>query len=123
MSFDYDCIVIGGSANGAQAAYSASQSGLKVAVVEEHSKIGLPEHCSGLFSYWGLEKLDCLPPEDIVLNPEVSGSRIISPNGKILTVNKSKKHALVCDRGAFDRFLMEKAYLGLIIRALHLNIK
>ncbi|OLS23049.1 MAG: Digeranylgeranylglycerophospholipid reductase [Candidatus Heimdallarchaeota archaeon LC_2] len=107
--FDYDCIVIGGSANGAQAAFSASKSGLKVAVIEEHSKIGLPEHCSGLFSYWGLEKLDCLPPKEIVLNPDVSGSRIISPNGKILTVNKSKRHALVCDRGAFDRFLLEKA--------------
>ncbi|MHA2275524.1 MAG: geranylgeranyl reductase family protein [Candidatus Kariarchaeaceae archaeon] len=107
--FDYDCIVVGGSANGAQAAYSASQSGLKVAVIEEHPKTGLPEHCSGLFSYWGLEYLDCLPPDEIVFNHNIEGSRIIAPNSKILTVRKETKHALVCDRAAFDRFLLDKA--------------
>lgn len=107
--FDYDCIVIGGSANGAQAARSASELGLKTAVIEEHPKTGLPEHCSGLFSYWGLEYLDCLPPDQIIFNHNIDGSRIISPNGKILTVRKEQKHALVCDRAAFDKFLLDKA--------------
>ncbi|MFV2014147.1 MAG: NAD(P)/FAD-dependent oxidoreductase [Candidatus Heimdallarchaeota archaeon] len=106
---DYDCIIIGGSANGAQAAYAASKLGLKTAIIEEHPITGLPEHCSGLFSYWGLEYLDCIPPDSIVLNDNIIGSRIIAPNGKILTVRKDKKHALVCDRAAFDRFLIDKA--------------
>ena len=88
---DYDCIIIGGSANGAQAAYTTSKLGLKTAVIEEHPNTGLPEHCSGLFSYWGLEYLDCIPPSDIIFNDNIVGSRIISPNGKILTVKKEKK--------------------------------
>lgn len=106
---DYDCIIIGGSANGAQAAQAASRLGLKTAVIEEHPNTGLPEHCSGLFSYWGLEYLDCVPPDEIIFNHNIVGSRIIAPNGNILTVNKEEKHALVCDRAGFDRFLLDKA--------------
>ncbi len=106
---DYDLIVVGGSANGLQTAISAGQEGLKVAVIEEHSSIGFPEHCSGLFSYYGLKLLDILPPDDVIMNPDVYGSRIISPNGKMLTVRKKEKHALVADRAAFDQYLMQKA--------------
>lgn len=106
---DYDILVLGGSANGANAAYSASVDGKRVAIIEEHPKTGYPEHCSGLFSYWGLLKLDALPPKEIIFNEDIYGSRIIAPNGKILTVRKSEKHALVCDRAAFDQFLVEKA--------------
>ena len=54
---EFDIIIIGGSANGGQAALSAINKGVSVAVIEEHKKIGLPEHCSGLFSYWGLNEL------------------------------------------------------------------
>ncbi len=85
---EYDCIIIGGSANGAQAAHAASRLGLKTAVIEEHPNTGLPEHCSGLFSYWGLEYLDCVPPDEIIFNHNIVGSRIVAPNGKILTVKK-----------------------------------
>ncbi|MHA2403510.1 MAG: geranylgeranyl reductase family protein [Candidatus Kariarchaeaceae archaeon] len=106
---DFDVIVIGGSANGAQAAHAAAISGASVAIIEEHPTIGLPEHCSGLFSYSGLEKLDCFPPKDIIFNKNIHGSRIIAPNGKMITVRKKKKHAIVCDRGAFDRFLISRA--------------
>lgn len=106
---DFDVIVIGGSANGSQAAFKAAEQGASVAVVEEHPTTGLPEHCSGLFSYWGLEKLDSIPPDDIILNHDIFGSRIIAPNGKGMTVRKSEKHAMVCDRAAFDRFLLKRA--------------
>ena len=106
---DFDCIIIGGSANGAQAAYTASKEGISVAVIEEHEVTGFPEHCSGLFSYWGLNQLDCMPPDEIVFNHDIYGSRIVSPNGKILQVRKKDKHALVCDRARFDQFLVERA--------------
>lgn len=106
MEDTYDVVVVGGSANGAQAARYAAKNGLSVLVVEEHKNTGLPEHCSGLFSYTGLQNLDSMPPDGIVFNREIYGSRLIAPNGKMLTVKKSHKHALVADRAAFDRHLI-----------------
>lgn len=105
----YDIIIVGGSANGAQAALSAAEEGRTVAVIEEHHTIGMPEHCSGLFSYWGLEAIDSMPPDNIIFNKEIYGSRIVAPNGKVLTVKKPEPHAIVADRAAFDRFVMNKA--------------
>lgn len=105
----YDVVVVGGSANGAQAARYAAKEGLSVLIFEEHKNIGLPEHCSGLFSYSGLEYLDAMPPDDIVFNHDIYGSRLIAPNGKMLTVKKRHRHALVADRGAYDRFLIDLA--------------
>jgi len=107
--FDYDLVVVGGSANGSQAAYIAAKQGLSVAIIEEHPNTGLPEHCSGLFSYWGLEELDSMPPDQIIFNHKIFGSRIIAPNGKVMTVRKEEPHAIVCDRAAFDRFLLDRA--------------
>ncbi len=107
--YDHDIIIIGGSANGSQAAYSAVKQGVNVAVIEEHKSIGLPEHCSGLFSYTGLELIDSMPPKELIFNADIYGSRIIAPNGKVMTVRKAHKHAIVSDRAAFDRFLMDRA--------------
>ena len=109
MEDHYDVIIVGGSANGAQTARSAAEEGLTVLIMEDHPEIGLPEHCSGLFSYKGLELLDSMPPDDIIYNHEIFGARLVAPNGKTLTVKKKERHALVCNRAAFDKFLIEKA--------------
>ena len=106
---DHDVIIIGGSANGSQAAFTAAGLGVDVGVIEEHPIIGFPEHCSGLFSYSGLELIDSMPPKELIFNENIYGSRIIAPNGKVLTVRKAHKHAIVSDRAAFDRYLMERA--------------
>ncbi|RMG24970.1 MAG: NAD(P)/FAD-dependent oxidoreductase [Methanobacteriota archaeon] len=111
MEDHYDVIIVGGSANGAQTARSIAEEGLSVLVIEDHPEIGLPEHCSGLFSYSGLEILDSIPPDDIIYNHDIYGARLIAPNGKTLTVRKQERHALVCNRAAFDKFLIEKAKL------------
>lgn len=109
MTHDYDIIVVGGSANGLQSARTTAIAGMRVAVIEEHPQVGMPEHCSGLFSYWGLEKLDSMPPANAIFNDAIYGSRLIAPNGKQLTVRKTAPHAIVSDRAAFDRFLLQKA--------------
>ncbi len=106
---NFDLIVIGGSANGSQAAYIAAKNKLNVAIIEEHDFIGLPEHCSGLFSYSGLNQLNSMPPDDIIFNKNIYGANIVSPNGKIFSVRKSDPHAIVCDRAAFDKFLLNRA--------------
>ncbi len=106
---DYDVVVVGGSANGAQAARTAASNGAKTLIIEEHGRLGYPEHCSGLFSYTGLEQLDSIPPSSMIFNDHIYGSRLIAPNGKTLTVRKNKKHAMVTDRAKFDQFLIERA--------------
>ena len=105
----YDVIVIGGSANGSQAARSVASNGLTTLIIEEHPTTGIPEHCSGLFSYHGLEKIDAFPPNNIIFNHNIYGSRLIAPNGKTLVVRKSKRHAIVCNRAEFDKFLLQLA--------------
>ena len=60
-----------------------------LATTRNFINIWLPELCS----YKGLENIDSLPPDHTILNKNVFGSKIISPNGKILTVRKKEKHA------------------------------
>jgi flavin-dependent dehydrogenase len=45
----YDIIVVGGGPAGFSAAKTAAEKGAKVIVLEEHSQIGLPRHCTGIF--------------------------------------------------------------------------
>ena len=49
MQNDYDVIVVGAGPAGSAAAKAAAESGAKTIVLEEHPKIGLPQHCSGLY--------------------------------------------------------------------------
>ncbi len=108
-SINTDILVIGGSANGSQAAMTASADSVKTLVIEEHSQIGYPEHCSGLFSYEGLKQIDSFPPRSVILNHNVKGAYIYSPSLRLLEVKKSSPHAIVVDRAKFDQFLAQKA--------------
>ncbi|MBI5133608.1 MAG: FAD-dependent oxidoreductase, partial [Thaumarchaeota archaeon] len=52
-----DVHVVGGGPAGAVAAASAARKGHNVILSEEHECIGMPVHCSGLFSRTGLESI------------------------------------------------------------------
>ncbi len=104
-----EIVVIGGSANGSRAAREAAFYGADVLVLEEHPRIGIPEHCSGLFSYQGLAEIDAFPPDEAILNAEIYGARLFSPRGTEITVRKSTTHALVADRAKFDKFVSKLA--------------
>ncbi len=104
-----EIVVIGGSANGSRAAREAAFHEADVVVLEEHPRIGMPEHCSGLFSYHGLAEIDAFPPNEVILNPEIYGARLFSPKGTMIVVRKSTTHALVADRARFDQFVSDLA--------------
>ena len=104
-----EIVVIGGSANGSRAAREAAFHEADVVVLEEHPRIGMPEHCSGLFSYHGLAEIDAFPPNEVILNPEIYGARLFSPKGTMIVVRKSTTHALVADRAKFDQFVSDLA--------------
>jgi digeranylgeranylglycerophospholipid reductase len=99
---DYDVIVAGGSVSGLLAAREAAAGGLSVAVLEEDSEIGTPEHCGGLVSIGGIRNLGLVPDAGAVENTKIARARILSPsNGFEISAEKQK--VMVLDRRAFDK--------------------
>jgi geranylgeranyl reductase family protein len=105
---EYDAIVIGGGPAGLIAAAELVKSDLSVLVLEEHSQIGLPDHCAGLVSISGLKRIEIAPSPDSIQNI-VSGARLIAPNGNVLEVGGDEDKAYVLNRGLFDKSLAVKA--------------
>jgi geranylgeranyl reductase family protein len=112
----YDVIVAGGSVSGLLAARETAAGGLSVAVLEEDSEIGTPEHCGGLVSIAGIRNLGLVPDSAAVENTRISKARILSPsNGFEISAEKQK--VMVLDRRAFDKQIAFQAQkLGAEIR-------
>ncbi|MEW6604335.1 MAG: NAD(P)/FAD-dependent oxidoreductase [Thermoproteota archaeon] len=98
----YDVIVAGGSVSGLLAAREAAAGGLSVAVLEEDSEIGTPEHCGGLVSISGIQKLGMVPDANTVENAKIARARILSPNHGF-EISAEKQKVMVLDRRAFDK--------------------
>ena len=58
-----DVLVIGGGPSGLLAAREAASKGAEVLVLEEHKEIGVPNHCTGILSVEGLQRLGVKPHE------------------------------------------------------------
>lgn len=112
----YDVIVAGGSVAGLLAAREAAAGGLSVAVLEEDAEIGTPEHCGGLVSISGIEKLGMVPDANAIENTKITRARILSPsNGFEISAEKQK--VIVLDRRGFDKQIAFQAQkLGAEIR-------
>lgn len=107
-SLIYDAIVIGAGPSGLIAADKIAKKGHSVIVLEEHKRIGEPDHCAGLLSSTGLRKLDLIPPKEVIQNM-VSGARIHSPSGHSILVERGQREAFVVDRKLFDSWLADRA--------------
>jgi geranylgeranyl reductase family protein len=103
---EYDVAIIGASAIGSRVAGLVSQKGYKVLLIEEHKKIGLPQHCTGLVSYRLLELIPDIPKK-IIVN-QIKSASFFSPNGNCLEL-KPKYPVYVIERVALDRYLFNKA--------------
>ncbi|MFC1533058.1 NAD(P)/FAD-dependent oxidoreductase [Thermodesulfobacteriota bacterium] len=109
----YDVIVVGAGPAGCLAAKTASDSGCKTIILEEHRQIGIPIHCSGKISINAapdnvrefLRKID-----QPVLLTKYRAGHVFSPSGKVvkefpLPANGS----YLVDRGRFDQELARQA--------------
>ncbi|MDQ4074412.1 MAG: NAD(P)/FAD-dependent oxidoreductase [Thermoproteota archaeon] len=103
----YDVIVGGGSVSGLLAARQVASNGYKVLVLEEDHEIGTPEHCGGVVSQKGLEKLGIVPRFKTVDN-EIKHANIKSKNTSF-QINSEKQKVIVIDRRAFDKELAFQA--------------
>ncbi len=106
MTPDYDVIVVGGGPVGGWTARNIAKAGLKVAVVEEHMKVGEPVQCAGIITPRVFDMVDFAEPS--ILN-EVTGANIYSPAGNKLAIGTEKVQAKIIDRTKFDSLIMDNA--------------
>jgi digeranylgeranylglycerophospholipid reductase len=105
---DHDAIIIGAGPAGLFAATEIARKGFDVRVLEEHERVGEPDHCAGLLSASGLKRLGVTLPEEVIQNT-VSGAKIYSPSGHCITIERGRREALVIDRRRFDAWLAREA--------------
>lgn len=100
----YDVIVVGAGPAGLRTAELIAKEGYNVGVLEEHSEIGSPAHCSGLFSVNIINEVGKMG----VLHP-AKYAYIHSPAGNTIKIGDGRIRAYVVDRVEFDRKLASKA--------------
>lgn len=107
---DAQLIIVGAGPAGSLAAQHAAKKGCKVLVLEQRATIGSPDHCAGLISANGLNKLGITNlPDEVIQNKNVLGAKFFSPSGKNFIIKRKSSQAYVIDRELFDQHLAEKA--------------
>lgn len=100
----YDVIVVGAGPAGSAAAKAAAEKGARTLMIEEHTKIGIPQHCSGLLygtkSGVGEELLATMDKQ--VILSEVKKRTVYSPKGKVFDIPLKGKGVWILDRSLFD---------------------
>ncbi|MFB5606919.1 MAG: NAD(P)/FAD-dependent oxidoreductase [Candidatus Nitrosomaritimum yanchengensis] len=112
----FDVVVAGGSVAGLLCAREIASGGNSVLVIEEDYEIGTPEHCGGLVSTKGLEKLGVIPfgkTFDHIIDSAV----IYAPNGNNFTINSKKQKVAEISRRELDKQIAHQAQKnGAVIR-------
>ena len=108
MTVETDIAVVGAGPCGSLAALTAARRGAKVAVFEEHSTVGVPNHCAGHISLNGLKRLDLTLSSSIVENTFKSAV-FVSPSGRQFSVNFPLPVTCVVNRELFDQHLARMA--------------
>ena len=99
-----EAAVVGGGPAGLIAARELARRGVDVKVFEEHPVIGEPNHCTGILSVEGLDRLSIRPSSDFVQH-DVTGGTTFSPDKIGLRITGNRTRAYIVDRAEFDRHL------------------
>ena len=97
-----DVAVIGAGPAGLTAARALAARGHDVVVLEEHSQIGVPVHCTGVLGLEAFQEFD-LPRAAIVGTAEAA--TFVSADGSSVSVDAEKARAAIVDRAVFDQAL------------------
>ncbi len=104
MIGDQDVIIIGAGPVGSCAALETSKVDFNTLVFEEHSRIGYPNHCSGLLSSSGLKRLNLSLSNQLIQN-KISRALIYSPSFESLEISRERDNMVVVDRELIDQRL------------------
>ncbi len=105
---NYDVVVAGGSVAGLLCAREIASRGNSVIVIEEDYEIGTPEHCGGLVSTSGLEKLGIIPFTK-TFEHIIDSATIYAPNGKNFSINSKKQKVAEINRRELDKQIAHQA--------------
>ena len=98
----YDVVIIGAGPIGSYTAQRMASDGYKVAVFEEHERVGEPMQCTGIIGVECFHRFQL--STDAVLR-EANSAKLLSPSGKVIRLHSSRPQAYIVDRTAFDRQL------------------
>ena len=105
---NYDVVIAGGSIAGLLCAREVAKDGNKVLVIEEDYEIGTPEHCGGLVSMSGLEKLGVIPFRK-TFDHLIESATIYAPNGKNIRISSKKQKVGEISRRELDKQIAHQA--------------
>lgn len=100
-----DVLVIGAGPAGSRTAAMLAKQGHRVTVLEEHSQAGSCICCTGIV---GRECFLHLGPDSSVLR-EAKSASFVSPNGRLIRLEKGTPQAYILDRSKLDKSLAKRA--------------
>jgi digeranylgeranylglycerophospholipid reductase len=114
-----DVLVIGAGPAGSSTAKHAALNGAEVILMDKKSEIGSPKRCAEGVSKEGLKKLG-IEPNSRWVTKELSGVRLISPNGTDVWMKEDQvklpEAGYILERKVFDKFMaMDAARAGAAI--------
>lgn len=104
----YDVVVAGGSVSGLLCAREIASNNNTVLVIEEDFEIGTPEHCGGLVSISGLEKLGVIPFKK-TFDHFIESAEIYAPDGNSFSVNSKRQKVAEINRRELDKQIAHQA--------------
>jgi geranylgeranyl reductase family protein len=99
-----DVAIIGGGPAGLSAARALASRGHDVVVLEEHARIGVPVHCTGVLGFDAFQEFD-LPHHAILGTAEAA--TFVAADGSSVSVDAEKARAVIVDRAIFDQSLAD----------------
>ncbi len=102
----HDVIVVGAGPTGCYAARELAKLGYGVLVLEEHTEVGTPVHCTGVV---GVELYRRFDLDRSCIQTRLASARFLSPSGQSFRVASPQPSALVVDRRHFDQSLARQA--------------
>ncbi len=104
--YDCDVAVIGAGPAGSRTARNVAAMGYRVRLLEEHRRVGIPSHCSGLISPRTLTEAEI--GEEAVLH-RITGAYIHVDGGSEAALGGDRVRAVAIDRVRWDETLCEQA--------------
>jgi digeranylgeranylglycerophospholipid reductase len=106
MTLDCDVAVVGAGPAGSRTARNLARAGLRVRLLEEHRRVGVPSHCSGLISLRTLREAEI--GEDAIIHC-ITGAFIHTEKGGEAALGGGATRAVAIDRVRWDETLSEQA--------------